>query len=388
MDRPTPFAHTRTVSATFPLTHKSPSTTPRPNDVSTPFADKTIPRHVQHKHTTSLGGSSFRLSQPKGLQESSSFTTSTPSSTAPTQNHGSPEPRHRLSRRDPFLSLTHHHHQHHPPENKPRHKHSKSRDLRLRPMSLASASARGLLQSRRDKDRDDFLRPTETRSSRWSERRGSLLDVPEQNEHLGPIRSQIQCMEDLERVKRRRKVGESYLRSALASTGTQATDVTRRLDYTYYNLLERITGLNATIASFQELSESAASFLNDFERETASLDTGVRKQIIELKGFEPQSEKAAALEERMRVGREKFEDLGKRLKDVRCEIESWERRELEWQERISRRLRIFWAVVGSAVLVVLLGIFLRNWPGGEGGGFWIGIGIGVGGGGGGAVQSI
>lgn len=135
--------------------------------------------------------------------------------------------------------------------------------------------------------------------------------------------------------------------------------------------------MNATIASFQELSESAASFLNDFERETATLDTGVRKQIIELKGFEPQSEKAAALEERMRVGREKFEDLGKRLKDVRCEIESWERRELEWQERISRRLRIFWAVVGSAVLVVLLGIFLRNWPEGREGDSGLGLGSGL-----------
>lgn len=153
-----------------------------------------------------------------------------------------------------------------------------------------------------------------------------------------------------------------YLRSALASTGTQATDATRRLDYTYYNLLERITALNSTIASFQDLSDSASTFLNDFDRETSTLDTEIRKQIIDLKGFTAQSDKSKALESRMKSGREKVDELGTRLAAVKSEIESWERRELDWQERISRRLRIFWAVVGSAAMVLVIGLVLQNWP--------------------------
>ncbi|KAJ5602184.1 hypothetical protein N7510_011718 [Penicillium lagena] len=266
-----------------------------------------------------------------------------------------------------------------------RHKHSKSRELRLpRPMShLASsaASARGLLPtwSGREKDResdDGLLRPITretTRTSRWESdstvglgtgsRKGSPLDVPEFPDQLGSIRQQeIRNRDDLDMVKKRRKQGEEYLRTALSSIGTQATDVTRRLDYTYYNLLEKLTALSATIGSFQELSDSASTLLNDFERETAGLDQEIRKQINELKGFEPQAQKADALAERMKAGRRRVEDLGNRLEAVRQGIDNWERREVEWQTRVSRRLRIFWMIVTSAVLVLALAIILQNWP--------------------------
>lgn len=109
-----------------------------------------------------------------------------------------------------------------------RHKHSKSRELRFpNPMShlASSASARGLLPTwsgGKDKERegdDGLLRPV-TRESRgrWGSesttglsegRKGSLFDTPEQHERLGPIRRhEILSMDDLERVKKRRKLGE------------------------------------------------------------------------------------------------------------------------------------------------------------------------------------
>jgi tetrahydromethanopterin S-methyltransferase subunit B len=148
----------------------------------------------------------------------------------------------------------------------------------------------------------------------------------------------------------------------LASIGTLATDVTRRLDYTYYNLLEKITALNSTISSFQELSDSASALLNDFERETAGLDQDIRKQLDDLKGFESQIQKANALEQRMKAGRQRVEELGKRLETVRHEIDSWEQRETEWQTRTSRRLRIFWGIVTSTLLVLVLALVIQNWP--------------------------
>lgn len=193
---------TRSTSATFPLTHGSPG--PRPNDQPTsdePFA-------AQHQAAVTDRRSSRRphvQHAPDG----------------PTSPDGvSIEPsRHRPSARQLIEPLGHH-----------RHKHSKSRELRLpRPMShlASSASARGLLPTwsgGREKDRegdDGLLRPItgETTRSRWgsdstsglesSSRKGSLLDTPEQHERLGPIRRQeIQSMEDLEKVKKRRKQGE------------------------------------------------------------------------------------------------------------------------------------------------------------------------------------
>lgn len=138
--------------------------------------------------------------------------------------------------------------------------------------------------------------------------------------------------------------------------------MTRRLDYTYYNLLEKITALNSTIGSFQELSDSASTLLSDFERETANLDQDIRRQIDDLKGFQPQMQKADALERRMKLGRQRVEDLGNRLEDVRREIDRWEQRESEWQSRVSRRLRILWAVMGSAFLVFVLALIVQSWP--------------------------
>lgn len=153
-----------------------------------------------------------------------------------------------------------------------------------------------------------------------------------------------------------------YLRYALSSIGTLATDITRRLDYTYYNLLEKLTALTSTIMSLRELSTSTSALFNDFERETTCLDQEIRKQIGELKEFQPQIQKIESLEGRMRAGRQKANDLGNRLDKMRSEIEAWERREADWQARVGQRLRIFWAVVACSILVLLAAVTIQNRP--------------------------
>ncbi|KAJ5761866.1 uncharacterized protein N7511_005248 [Penicillium nucicola] len=359
------FASSRATSATFPLSKSSTRRTQLSDQQSTPEELSAVntreSRTGRHSRRPSRYGLDDRGISPKGA-------TSHASSSSRRTRLSSPS-------RQPVEFVGYDGSRSQP------HKHSKSRELRLpRHMShlASSATARGLLPTwsgGRDKDRDGddgLLRPItrETTRSRWGSdstgpdgsRRGSLFDLPEQ-ERLGPIRRQeIQSPEDLERVRKRRKQGEEYLRSALASIGTLATDVTRRLDYTYYNLLEKITALNSTISSFQELSDSASTLLGNFERETAGLDQDIRKQISDLKGFEPQIEKADALHARMKTGRQRVEELDKRLETVRHEIDSWEQRETEWQTRTSRRLRIFWGIATSALLVLVLALVFQNWP--------------------------
>lgn len=173
---------TRSASATFPLTHGTLG--PRPND---PVSEEPVSaqsrsrRHVRH---------------------------TTEECTPDVQD----------TRRTPELAIDG------SGAKQSKHKHSKSRELRLpRQMShlASSASARGLLPTwSREKERendDGLLRPMtrETTRTRWGSestsrsRKGSLLDVPEQHERLGPIRRQeIQSMEDLELVRKRRKQGE------------------------------------------------------------------------------------------------------------------------------------------------------------------------------------
>lgn len=85
----------------------------------------------------------------------------------------------------------------------------------------------------------------------------------------------------------------------------------------------------------------------------------------------------------MRAGSEKAAALNRRMEIVREKIEAWDHREGEWQRRVTTRLRIFWAVVGTAVvvLVVAWGVQqLRPAEGSMGKGIGIGIGdLGVGG---------
>ena len=142
----------------------------------------------------------------------------------------------------------------------------------------------------------------------------------------------------------------------MSSIGTLATDITRRLDYTYYNLLEKLTALTSTIASFRELSTSTSALFGDFEREATGLDKEIRKQIGDLNGLQPQIQKVESLEERMRAGKRKADELGDRLQRMRSEIEGWEKREAEWQARVGRRLRIFWAIIACSILVLLVAV--------------------------------
>jgi hypothetical protein len=152
-----------------------------------------------------------------------------------------------------------------------------------------------------------------------------------------------------------------YLRSKLASVGTLATDITRRLDYTYYNLLERMSALNSTIHTFQELVDSSTTLHDNFQRDHAHLEQDTQRQLGEFQHFEPQRLRIEALEKRMKAGRSRMETLGGRLDVVRREIEGWERREGEWQARVSRRLRMLLGVVSSVIVVLAVAFAVQSW---------------------------
>lgn len=121
-----------------------------------------------------------------------------------------------------------------------------------------------------------------------------------------------------------------------------------------------MTTLHGVIDSFKELSESTALLGKDFEKETTNLDQDTRRQLEEFKSFKTQIRDIEALEKRMNAGREKVDALGQRLTVVKKQIEEWERKELEWQAQTSRRLRIFWVVIGTAILVLVIAVVIQT----------------------------
>ncbi|KAH8689203.1 hypothetical protein BGW36DRAFT_275902, partial [Talaromyces proteolyticus] len=270
-------------------------------------------------------------------------------------------------------------------------RHSKPRDHHRIPRAvnqIASAGgARNLLPTRSfhkagDRDREaadgNLLKPSLTHDSSRSlqssrstsahnadadSRKGSLSLASDLNRKLGwTTLRDIKTMDDLEEVRRTREKGEEFLRAKLSSMGLLAADITRQLDYTYYNLLERVSTLYSTIRTFQELIDSSSALQDNFQRDNANIESDIRKQLGDFQNFDPQMRRIDVLEDRMSAGRNKMEALGDRLDVVRREIKAWERRENEWQARVSRRLRIFWGVMGTTIVVLVIAYVVQKWP--------------------------
>lgn len=152
------------------------------------------------------------------------------------------------------------------------------------------------------------------------------------------------------------------LRKSIQSLTTLSTTATRRLDITYYNLLQTLSTLVSTISSLQELSSSTTHLQQDFQSEANVLQQDIEGQINAFHGFDTQQTKIERLQGLMQQRRTKVEELGKRLEDVKRRVEKWERREGDWQAMVSRRLKLLWGGIAAVVLVVVILLVLHHLP--------------------------
>ena len=121
-----------------------------------------------------------------------------------------------------------------------------------------------------------------------------------------------------------------------------------------------MASLDSTIASFQDLCDSIVALSSDFERESSGLDQDIRRQLEEFKGFNSQAQQVHALEERMKLGKEKANLLSSRLRATGSELDDMETKELGLQTRINQRLRILWAVVAVGILSIIIAITVKK----------------------------
>lgn len=143
------------------------------------------------------------------------------------------------------------------------------------------------------------------------------------------------------------------LRTALANLNSVSNNTTRRLDDTYYSILEQISSLQSTVSSLQEVARLTNQLHEEFEDEAIDLEAEVKGQTQDLNSFEKQQQRVEELEARVRRGREKVGEFAKRLKAVKGKVEGWEEREGEWQSMMSRRsclpddLQFLWMLTQS-----------------------------------------
>ena len=175
--------------------------------------------------------------------------------------------------------------------------------------------------------------------------------------------------EDLAKLRRAAREAEHELRGRLNETSRTSTEITRRLDYTYYNLLEKVGQLVATVTSFKSLLNQTeavrASFAESISSESHSggLQADVDRSLDDFrKGFELREKRIVELEERLRGGSLKAAELGQRLEACRKTVEKWEEREREWKEKIDWRLRFCW--ICGAILIIVSVITAIWWENG------------------------
>lgn len=141
--------------------------------------------------------------------------------------------------------------------------------------------------------------------------------------------------------------------------------MTRRLDYTYYSLLEHISVLATLTSSLANLSSTTSQRHEQFSKETSSLAQTFSARISGVdRTFGAQAARIGALETRLQEGRIRVGKLDQRLEGVRARVEGWRRSETQWQGRARRRLRMLWAGMGSLLSVFVVLLLVRHWPGG------------------------
>ncbi|KAI1626668.1 hypothetical protein EDD37DRAFT_620270 [Exophiala viscosa] len=168
--------------------------------------------------------------------------------------------------------------------------------------------------------------------------------------------------EDIVRRDAEIAAAEEEMREHLADISSKGVEITRRLDYGYYNLLETVGNLMATITSFQSLSKQTGQLITNFDKETQRLDAETRKRVGGFKkGFAERERKAQALTERGRKASEKAEHLSVRLENARMIVENWERREDQVRKVWDRVFKIVWSTSISILVLVALVVLGKEW---------------------------
>lgn len=121
----------------------------------------------------------------------------------------------------------------------------------------------------------------------------------------------------------------------------QSLRTSRRLDDTYYSILEKVSTLRQTIGTLQELSGLTKELHNNFEADSQDLLDDVKGQFENSDNFDAQQKQVAALEERVRAGKEKADALTARLAEAKERVDKRAASEAEWEASTNRTSELF-----------------------------------------------
>ncbi|RYP74603.1 hypothetical protein DL771_002869 [Monosporascus sp. 5C6A] len=171
--------------------------------------------------------------------------------------------------------------------------------------------------------------------------------------------SQEQLQEEREKVVSR----ITGLRESLADLSSFSTATTKRLDNTYYVVLEKLGMLQSTITAFKELADDSQELSEVFKAEYREVAADIESQLDGFGQFDDQQQRIESLQGRVQASREKVRALSKRVDVVQERIEGWERADKAWQEKTRRRLKVIWIIMSTLLFnLILLSVGAKYGP--------------------------
>lgn len=151
------------------------------------------------------------------------------------------------------------------------------------------------------------------------------------------------------------------LRVALQSLSDQSIKTSRRLDDTYYSILEKVSTLRQTIGTLQELSDLTKELHNNFEADAQELIDDVQGQFDNSDNFDAQQKQVAALEERIRAGKKKADALTARLAKAKECVDARAKSEAQWEASTDRTLpQNGYCLAATKIVYRLVAVFWRH----------------------------
>lgn len=146
----------------------------------------------------------------------------------------------------------------------------------------------------------------------------------------------------------------SGLKESLAGLQDFAADATKRLDDTYYSVLEKLDALQNTITALRDLAETSHDVYGSFDKDSRDLEHEIVSQIGSLGRFDDQQKTIESLQSRIEGGRARIGVLSQRVEVARERVEGWEKADRDWQEKTRKKMKLIWSSTMLAVLAILL----------------------------------
>ncbi|PNY25503.1 Uncharacterized protein TCAP_04554 [Tolypocladium capitatum] len=237
------------------------------------------------------------------------------------------------------LHLHHHHHAH-------QHEHHHRRDHhddKGPPTAYAPPLIRHSLDMPRSEAATPFLIPDQSR-------RASVLVSKDDD---GKLETKEGREARLRLEQQKASIRADGLKQSLVDLNTFSTNMTKRLDNTYYAVLEKMSTLQNTVMAMKDLAETSRELCETFDKDSRDLESDIAGQLTAVGHFDDQQTRIAGLQSRIREGRVRIQSLTSRVDVVRGRVESWERADRAWQERTRKRLKIIWSVTSVMTILII-----------------------------------